>query len=125
MVSEFPSTVLETETAVQLGLLIRSAAYQLEVTPRPNGADLAAGREGTVWATFHVDVDPRRPVFLRVGATVWGGARTNFADDLTWDAKATPRLAAFVKDRLALACKRGRAEDPEHCRDCPEPSHRP
>ena len=120
----FPSTILETETAVQVGLLIRSAAYALEVTPRPNGADLAAGREGTVWATFHLDVDPRRPLLLRVGATVWGGARTNFSEELTWDAKPTPGLVAFVRDRLALACKRGRAEDPEHCRACPEASHR-
>lgn len=122
--ADFPSTILETETAVQVGLLIRSSAYALEVTPRANGADLAAGREGTVWATFHLDVEPRRPLFLRVGATVWGGARTNLADDLTWDARPSPALAAFVRDRLALACKRGRAEDPEHCRECPDPTHR-
>jgi len=109
---------------MQIGLMIRGAAYQLEVTPRPNGADFAAGREGTVWATFHVDVDRRRPLLLRVGATVWGGARTNLSEDVAWDAKPAPPFAAFVRDRLALACKRGRAEDPDHCRDCPEASHR-
>lgn len=109
---------------MQIGLHVRAAAYELEVTPRPNGADFAAGREGTVWATFHLDVDPRRPLFLRVGATVWGGARTNLQEDVTWDAKATPAFAAFIKDRLALACKRGRSQDPDHCRHCPEPAHR-
>jgi hypothetical protein len=121
---EFPSTVLETETAFHVGRLVRAAGYELEVTPRPNGADLAAGRDGTIWATFHVDIDQRRPLFLRLGATVWGGARTAIGSDVPWDAKPDEPLSAFVRDRLELACKRGRSQNPDHCAECPNPKHR-
>ena len=119
-----PATVLKTEVALQIGLLVRSAAYDLEVAPRPNGADLAAARDGTVWATFHVDVDRRRPLNLLVGATVWGGARTSLPAEVAWDSPQKDVVSDFVRDRLALACKRGRAENPDHCARCPDPRHR-
>ncbi len=122
--AEFPNTVLETETALKIGMLVRASAYELEVTPRPSGADLAAGREGTIWATFHVDADPKRPLFLRVGATVWGGARRGIGTEVRWDSPAGEQLEAFVRDRLEFACKQGRTQDPEHCAKCPVPSHR-
>src|SRR5687767_9734316 len=105
--------------------MVRAAGYALEVAPRPNGVDLAAAREGTVWATFHVDVPKGRPLFLNVGATVWGGARQGHEGEIAWDASPDERLSAFVRDRLALACKKGRAEDPDHCAECPDPTHRP
>lgn len=120
-----PPTVLETETAIQIGLLIRAAGYDVDVTPRPTGADLAAERHGTVWATFHVDVDRKRPLFLRVGATVWGGARVGSGREVPWDEPPAEPVVAFVRDRIALACKKGRQENPDHCRECPDASHRP
>ncbi|HLE47625.1 MAG TPA: hypothetical protein VI818_04950 [Candidatus Thermoplasmatota archaeon] len=119
-----PTRVLETEAAIQIGLLIRAAGYEVDATPRPDGADLAAGRRGTIWATFHVDMDRKRPLFLRVGATVWGGARVPAASDVAFDAEPDVHVKAFVRDRLALACKKGREESPDHCDACPDPTHR-
>lgn len=122
--ASFPNTALETEAALKLGMMIRAAGYELDPSPRKNGADLAAARHGTIWLTFHVDVDPGKPLLLRIGATVWGGARINTGFEVPWDASPDERLIKFARDRLALACKRGREESPDHCEECPEPSHR-
>jgi hypothetical protein len=75
-----------------------------------------------VWATFHLGYDRQRPLFVRVGATVWGGARADFPQLLAYDDAAAARdgrLDAFAADRLALACRKGLAEDPGHCDACP------
>lgn len=118
-----PTTILETEAALLLGKLVQEAGYELEVTARKGGADLAASRRSTIWATFHVDVDRARPLFLRVGATVWGGARIATRFDVAWDGPPDPRLRTFAHDRLAMACKKGREESPDHCDACPQPGH--
>ena len=123
-VASFPETALATEAAIRMGLLVGEAGYDLDATPRPKGADLAARRHGTTWATFHMDVDRARPLLLRIGATVWGGARQDMADDVLWDGPPGEALDRFVRERLAFACKRGRAEDPEHCAECPDLTHR-
>ena len=120
----FPQAVLETETAIKIGLLIRAARYEVDATPRSNGADLAAERHGAIWATFHVDVDREKPRFLRVGATVWGGARVSAGRHVPWDEPADDRVVAFVRERLAVACKKGREANPDHCKDCPDAGHR-
>lgn len=109
---------------MRIGLLVRQCGYELEATPRANGADLAAGRDGTVWATFHLDVDRRRPLNLLVGATVWGGARVALEGAVPFAGEPARGLEGFVRDRLALACRKGRAENPDHCAACPDPSHR-
>jgi hypothetical protein len=122
-VSTLQPSVLETEAAFEIGKLVRAAGYGLEVAPRAKGADLAASRDGTVWATFHLDVDGKHADALHVGATVWGGARSPGPPDLPRRGTLNGRLSAFVRDRLLLACKRGRAENPDHCSTCPDPTH--
>lgn len=122
--ADAPQTPLSTEAALAIGLLIRHAGYEVDVAPRPGGADLAAAREGTVWATFHLDLDKRKPLNLRVGATVWGGARIACPVEVPYDGAPDPRLEEFVKERLAMACKKGRLENPDHCAECPDASHR-
>jgi len=118
-----PETVLETEAAVRVAMAIRNAGYELEATPRGQGADFGAQRNGTVWATFHLEVDKRRPLFLKLGATVFGGARQEAPGAFPYDereAYADSRVEAFVRDRLALACRRGLEQDPQHCDACPD-----
>jgi hypothetical protein len=122
--ADVPETVLQTEAALRVGRLVQDFAYQLEVTPRPKGADLAAARDGTVWATFHLDVDPQRPLQLRVGATIWGGARANLDAPVEWTGAPPKALDEFVRQRFDVACRRGREENPDHCAECPIPGHR-
>lgn len=121
--SDYPDSVLDTEAALRVGVAVHAAAYELEPAPRKNGADLSALRNGSVWATFHLDVDAKRPLFLRFGATVFGGARQDAAGTFPFhdpEAFRDGRIEAFVGDRLALACRRGLEQDPRHCDACPQ-----
>jgi hypothetical protein len=117
-----PESALETEAALRVGVAIHAEGYEVEPSPRKNGADFGALRHGSVWATFHLDVDPRRPLFLRLGATVFGGARQDATGTFPYDDAATytdGRVERFVSERLALACRRGLEQDPRHCDACP------
>lgn len=123
MQGEPPESLLATDLAERIGLAVRAAGYELEVVPRKEAADLGAARNGVVWATFHLGYEPKRPLFVRIGATVWGGARQDFSEALPYDdprAAADGRVEGFVRERLGVACRRGLEQDPGHCDACPQ-----
>lgn len=115
--------LLRTEAALRLGLLVHACGYEVEPAPRAHGVDFGAVRNGTVWATFHLESDAHDSERLRLGATVFGGARQDAPTPLTptlVPPETAQRLEAFVRDRLRWACKRGCEQDSKHCADCPD-----